>query len=217
MTRLVLIRHGESRVHVEQVVGGMRGDSGLSEFGRTQVARLRDRLSTTKEFGPVDRLMSSDLPRAVETAEIIAPAFGLGTADVIRDPDVAELRPGDADGMTWEQFGSVFGDPGMRHNPYVRIAPGGESIAEFQLRVGRALTRISTDHEDQTVVIACHGGVIDTSMVLLLGLPRYGTFAEFNTANTSITEWWQEDPLGPWKLVRYNDAAHLLDGWSPES
>jgi probable phosphoglycerate mutase len=210
VTRLVLIRHGESRVAVERVVGGMRGDTGLTPLGVSQSSRLRDRLVVSHEFGPVDVLTSSVLPRAVETAEIIAPAFGFSSADVVQDSDLHELSPGEADGLTWDEFEKVFGDPGMRQNPYARIAPGGESIAEFQLRVGRALTRVAADHDGQTVVIACHGGVIDTSIVLFLGLPRFGTLADFHTANTSITEWWREDSLAPWRLVRYNDAAHLL-------
>jgi probable phosphoglycerate mutase len=210
MTRLVLIRHGESRVAVDRVVGGMRGDTGLTPLGASQSSCLRDRLIGSQELGPVDVLMSSVLPRAVETAEIIAPAFGLSLGDVVQDPDLHELSPGDADGLTWDEFEKVFGDPGMRQNPYVRIAPGGESIAEFQLRVGRALTRVAADHDSQTVVIACHGGVIDTSIVLFLGLPRFGSLAEFHTANTSITEWWRDDSDGPWRLLRYNDSAHLL-------
>ena len=210
MTRLVLIRHGESRVAVERVVGGMRGDTGLTPLGVSQSSRLRDRLAGSGELGRVDVLMSSVLPRAVETAEIIAPAFGMSSADVVKDADLHELSPGEADGVTWDEFEKVFGDPGMRQNPYVRIAPGGESIAEFQLRVGRALARVAADHDGQTVVIACHGGVIDTSMILFLGLPRFGTLAEFRTANSSITEWWRDGTDGPCRLVRYNDAAHLL-------
>jgi probable phosphoglycerate mutase len=210
VTRLVLIRHGESRVAVDRIVGGMRGDRGLTPLGVTQSSLLRDRLLASQEFGPVDVLISSVLPRAVETAEIIAPAFGFSPSHVVKDSDLHELSPGEADGLTWDEFEKVFGDPGMRQNPYARIAPGGESIAEFQLRVGRAFAQVAADHDGQTVVIACHGGVIDTSMVLFLGLPRFGTLAEFHTANTSITEWWRDGTDGPWRLVRYNDSAHLL-------
>jgi 2,3-bisphosphoglycerate-dependent phosphoglycerate mutase len=211
MTRLVLIRHGESRVAVERIVGGMRGDTGLTELGRSQTTQLRDRLTASQELSPVDVLMSSLLPRAIETAEIIAPAFGMSAANVVHDPELHELSPGKADGLTWDEFGRVFGDPGMREHPYAPIAPEGESIAEFQLRVGRALSRVVADYDGQTIVIACHGGVIDASMTLFLSLPRFGTLSEFHTVNTSITEWWRETSSTLWKLVRYNDAAHLLE------
>jgi 2,3-bisphosphoglycerate-dependent phosphoglycerate mutase len=98
----------------------------------------------------------------------------------------------------------------MRADPYVRLAPEGESLAEFQVRAGAALTAVANHHVGQTVVIACHGGVIDTAMVLFLGLARFGTFTQFSTANTSINEWvLPVGDTGGWRLVRYNDIAHL--------
>jgi probable phosphoglycerate mutase len=99
----------------------------------------------------------------------------------------------------------------MRADPFVRLAPGGESLAEFQLRAGAALTSIVNEHSGQTIVIACHGGVIDTAMVLLLGLGRFGTYTQFGPANASINEWLlPAGGAGPWRLVRYNDTAHLM-------
>jgi probable phosphoglycerate mutase len=209
-TRLVLIRHGESRATVEGVVGGRRGDQGLSEIGVQQCCALRDRLAGSHELDRVDALYASELRRAVQTAEIIAPALGLARADIVQERALCELDPGVGDGLTWEEFERLYGLPDMRADPYVRLAPGGESLAEFQLRIGRALTRIANDHAGQTVVIACHGGVIDTAMVLFLGLARFGTYTGFNTANASLNEWVL--PIagtGGWRLVRYNDHAHL--------
>jgi broad specificity phosphatase PhoE len=209
-TRLVLIRHGESRATVDQVVAGRRGDQGLSERGVRQGAALRDRLARTHELEPVAALYSSELRRARETADIIAPALGLDSADVVSDAALCELDPGVGDGLRWEEFERLYGLPDMRADPYVRLAPEGESLAEFQVRVGAALTAVANDHAGQTVVIACHGGVIDTAMVLFLGLARFGTYTQFSTANTSINEWVL--PVGDgggWRLVRYNDIAHL--------
>jgi broad specificity phosphatase PhoE len=209
-TRLVLIRHGESRATVDRVVGGRRGDQGLSELGRQQCVALRDRLHRSHEFDAVAALYSSDLHRAVETADIIAPAFGLSPANVVREGELRELDPGVGDGLHWEEFERLYGLPDMRADPYVRLAPDGESLAEFQVRVGTALTEVAGKHAGTTVVIACHGGVIDTAMVFFLGLARFGTYIQFSTANASINEWLL--PAGGsdgWRLVRYNDIAHL--------
>ena len=141
-TRLVLIRHGQSRATVDRVVGGRRGDQGLSELGVSQCESLRDRLQRSRELGPIDALYASELRRAIQTAEIIAPAFGLGAADIGREAALCELDPGIGDGLGWEEFERLYGLPDMRADPYVRLAPDGESLAEFQLRVGRALTSI---------------------------------------------------------------------------
>ncbi|HZI36988.1 MAG TPA: phosphoglycerate mutase family protein, partial [Acidimicrobiia bacterium] len=74
-TRLVLIRHGESRSTVDRVVGGHRGCSGLTDRGVRQAKALRDRLTETGELAAATAVLTSVLPRAIETADIIAPAF----------------------------------------------------------------------------------------------------------------------------------------------
>src|ERR1700737_4528107 len=100
-TRLVLIRHGESRATVDQVVGGHEGCRGLSELGVRQVQALAGRLAKSGELGTVDAVLTSVLPRAIETAELIAPAVGWAPEDVQRDCALCELHPGECDGMTW--------------------------------------------------------------------------------------------------------------------
>lgn len=201
-TTLVLIRHGESRATVDAVVGGHAGCTGLSDRGRAQAEALRDRLARTGEVG-ADVLVASVLPRAVETAEIIAPA--LGSPELVRDCDVCEIHPGEGDGLTWEEFTARYGD-GAANDPFRPMAPGAESWAEFTVRVGRTLRRLAADHPGQRIVVVCHGGVIDGSFVAFGNLPLQRDF-HLATENTSITEWRRRDD--GWVLVRYNDAAHL--------
>ena len=165
-------------------------------------------MARTRELHPVDVLLASVLPRAVETAERLAPALDLSSTDVIQDCDLCELHPGECDGMTWDEFRRIYGDLDMANNPYTPLSPGGESLAEFHLRVGRTLTRLAIDHEGETVVIASHGGLIYASLVVFLSLPRFGRQAELNPENASITEWARVSN-GRWRLVRYNDIAHL--------
>jgi broad specificity phosphatase PhoE len=207
-TRLVLIRHGESRAALDQVVGGVRGCTGLSELGIRQCHALRDRLARTKELEPVDVLLASVLSRAVETAVLIAPALDLTAGDVVQDCDICELHPGECDGMTWEEFRQVYGESDMGSDPYTPLSPGGESLADFHLRVGRTITQLAAAYEGRTAVIATHGGFIHASLAVFLGLPGFGRSAELNPDNASITEW-SRPPGRRWRLVRYNDTAHL--------
>ena len=204
LTRLVLVRHGEARAAVERVVGGERGCTGLTELGRLQATALRDRLERTGEI-TADVLLSSTLPRAVETAEIIAPA--LGSPEIVRDCELCELHPGECDTLSWDEYDARYGVD-MRADPYAPISPGGESLAEFNLRVGRALTGLTRRHEGQSIVVACHGGVVIGSMICFLGLPaQRPPVADLHVDNTSLTEWQRRD--GRWHLVRFNDGAHL--------
>jgi len=206
VTRLVLIRHGEAQTALDRVVGDHRGCTGLSEHGRRQAEALRDRLARTGELAEASALYASILPRAIETAEIIRPA--LGDLAVDTHCDLCEIHQGEADGITWEEFEEKYA-PGEwnQESQHRAWAPGGESWAEFTTRVGRHLWQLVRDHDEQTIVIACHGGVIAASFQVLGNLPMWRPF-EMQAENTSLTEWVRDG--GRWKLARYNDHAHLL-------
>ncbi len=212
-TRLLLVRHGESQAQVDRVVGGPTGCTGLSDLGRRQVEALARRWKESDLA--VDRLLSSTLPRAAETADLLAPV--LGGLEVERHPELVELEPGECDGLSWDDYQVRYGVD-MRADPYAELSPGGESVAGFLLRVGRALHRVAVDHAGATVVVACHGGIVDGSMVCFLGLAvQRAADLDLRTTNAAVTEWSVEvEPGRPvqWALRRYNDAAHLegLDG-----
>lgn len=214
VTTLVLVRHGESRATAERFVGGPKGCKGLSALGVRQAEALRDRLARTGEV-EADVLLSSGLPRARETAEIVAP--GLGALPVRVDEDLGELLPGEGDGLSYEDFVSAHGDADFALEPYRPLSPGGESFAEFQLRVGRTFARLVAEHAGRTVVAFCHGGVVDASLAVLCGLATQAPLTfDLRTRNTSLTEWERHpataDGAPPrWRLLRYNDAAHLAD------
>jgi len=211
MTQLYLIRHGEAFVNVEPIIGGMQGDKGLTPRGVAQAEKLRDRLA----MGEIkaDLLLASPLPRARQTAEIIAPALHL---PISWDAEVQEIGVGEADGMTADEAWAKYGQPNFVDSPFLPIAPGGEDWGQFTLRVGRALDRISRQHEGKTVVIVCHGGFIDGSFQYFLSLPTISPFCqryEFYPLNTSITHWEKVSRRGHlrWQLISYNDAHHLLE------
>jgi probable phosphoglycerate mutase len=204
-TRLFLVRHGESQVTVDRRIGGPRTCSGLSELGRRQSERLRDRLSAELDARP-DLLVSSHYARARETAAIIAPAFG--DPEVLVEPGFGEHDPGpELDGMTFVDYVDRFGTPDWDGDPHVEMFVGGETTAEFHLRVGATVSRVLREHEGSSVMVCCHGGVIDATFRQLLRTPPTGGFT-LHTLNTSITEF-RRLAGGTFQLVRYNDAAHL--------
>lgn len=210
MTNIYLIRHGEALVNVNQIVGGMRGDTGLSPLGVIQAERLRDRLAATRELA-ADVLISSTLPRAQQTAEIIAPALGL---PLTLDDEVQELRPGEADGMpVGEALVRYAVD--FEREPYRPVSPGGESWAQFMLRVNVALDRITREHEGRTVVVVTHGGFIDGAFLHFFKMNALAyPPAHFSTRHTALTHWQRRRRWGraeTWHLVYYNDSAHLRD------
>jgi probable phosphoglycerate mutase len=86
-------------------------------------------------------------------------------------------------------------------------APGSESVDAMVARVGAALQEISDTHPGETVVVACHGGVVACSFEALAGVPL-GTLVYY-VDNTAITEWLDDGER--WRLVRYNDGAHIRE------
>lgn len=206
-TRLLLVRHGESVAQVEGFMSGHNTCVGLSDLGRTQAAALRDRLVATGELGPLDLVYTSNLARAIETADIITPA--LGDTPRVNECDWCEIRAGVAEGLTYAEFREQHRPVGDSEDPYRGRTPeGGESWAEFYVRAGTRLRRIADEHPNQRIVVVAHGGIIGASFVALGDLPmRMATDIAYETINTSMTEWrWTGSD---WRLVRFNDAAHL--------
>lgn len=215
-TNLYLIRHGQAVVNVTPIVGGMRGDTGLTEQGVDQAERLRDRLAESREIR-ADVLIASTLPRARQTAEIIAPALGL---PIIFDDEFQEMRVGEADGMSNREAWAKYGLPIVDKDPFHRISPGGENWVDFMLRVGTALTRITREHQGKTMVVVCHGGVIDGSFTFFFGQSIFTPpYVGLYTYNTSITHWQQylHDDTPRWRLRSYNDTFHLREVGVKES
>ncbi len=216
-TQLYLIRHGEAVANVEPVIGGMHGDRGLTARGRDQCRLLEERLADQRMH--VDRLVSSTLPRALETAEYVARALGL---PVQHDDELHELRPGEADGLTvqeWRDRHRVGEEPPGTRDPYRVFSPGGESWATFLARTGGALTRLVARYREETVVAVCHAGIVEASFALAFGLGASAKRVDCAPSNTSLTHWRHRfGPAGEpeWTLASFNDAGHLTNSVTPE-
>jgi 2,3-bisphosphoglycerate-dependent phosphoglycerate mutase len=205
VTRIVYVRHGESNSTVARSIGGHRTCSGLSPLGVQQAERLRDRWKSAPEFVP-DVVIASQFARARQTAEIIAEAFG--SPELLIEPGFGEHDPGpECDGMMFDDFVDRYGNGSWEDDPFGITFPGGETLAAFHYRVGSTVRRIVDERPDQTILVACHGGVIDAVLRQALKTVPTGVF-NINTLNTSITELHLQRP-NRWSLRRYGDVAHL--------
>lgn len=203
-TQLVLVRHGESLATVERVIGGPRTCRGLSDLGHRQSKRLAVRLAETAELR-IGALYSSGFPRARETAAHLQAALG---QHCVIEPAFGEHDPGpDCDGLSYDEFVARFGMPDWESDPDLEVFPGGETVSVFHRRVHTAVDELIERHRGESVMVVCHGGVIDAVMRRLLQAPVVGGFQMY-TANTSLTEAHLLE-AGQWRLVRYNDVAHL--------
>jgi len=205
--RLVQVRHGDAHAGFGGVISGATGCLGLTDLGRKQAEALRDHLTASGRIH-ADVLLASVLPRAIETASIIAPGLGLDTFG--RECDLCEVHTGEADGLEWTEYATRYGSFDMEAEPDRVFAPQGESWNSFHQRVRGMLQRVAGEYEGQTVVAVCHAGVIMASVRLLLGVCGLETGAQLRPSNTGLTEWEYDPSLERWTLHSFNEATHLL-------
>jgi probable phosphoglycerate mutase len=208
--RLVLVRHGDAHAGFHGPIAGPKGCRGLTDLGRRQADALRDHLSATGRI-EADALIASTLPRAIETAERIAPGLGLEVAG--HEERLCEVHTGEADGMDWAAYNDRYGPFDMEAEPERPFAPGGESWNGFHRRVHATLEAIARQHAGKTVVAACHAGVIMASMRVLLGIGHADISAQLRPDNTGVTTWEHDDDR--WTLRSYNEVVHLTGDLAP--
>ena len=153
MTRLFLVRHAESEWNAQRRWQG-RGDPPLSEHGREQAAIAAPRL-----VGEVDAIVASPQQRAVETAQIIADALGIGGVDT--DDGLREIDVGEWTGLTLDVVESRWGDELRAWRAgELDAPPGGENRHDFLDRILAALGRVRDANGDQRTLVLTHGGAI---------------------------------------------------------
>lgn len=181
MTRVLLIRHGESEWNADGRWQG-QADPPLTDLGRLQA------LHASRKLGAVDAIVASDLQRAADTAMIIANELGAGP--LVLDVDLRERHAGEWQGLTradidraWPGYldppppvegtaeasagpaSHVTGTGGPRRRP-----PGWESDESLVTRATSALVRVHGLVPDGEALAVTHGGLV-YALERLLGAP----------------------------------------------
>ena len=163
--RLLLVRHGESTWNAEHRLQG-QADPPLSELGREQAEALVPFLD-----GIPDRRLSSDLTRAVQTAEL------LGLAGAPTDERWREIDMGPWAGFTVDELDpeSVAAWRRGEHYP-------AENWQQFQARVAGAVDEL----RGEDVVVVTHGGCIRAATAHLTGADARSLAPPANASLTVI-------------------------------
>ena len=197
---LVLIRHGEAEHHVRSITGGWT-DTDLTEKGVLQSSLLGARLN--RELGGISvHLGSSNLRRAVQTAQIISNALGV---DLQIYPAITDLNNGLAAGRTHAEAKELAippSEPLLDWQPY----PQAESWRQFFTRVTHFMDEFSAQMEATTILVT-HSATVHAILEWWLGLP-VDSPTHFDVAPTSITVL-GHSRWGERSVERLNDTAHL--------
>jgi broad specificity phosphatase PhoE len=182
--RLILMRHGDVS-YVDEAGEPVQPESvPLTPTGRTQAAAARDALAGI-EF---DLVVASDLPRTLETAEIVAPGVRIELW-----PELAEWRGGRLDAIPADELERHFVGALQVEDEAARFL-GGESLGEALDRVHPALERLVAREWD-TALAVLHGGVnrILISHALSGERAYFGTFEQapacINVLDLGVDGW----------------------------
>jgi probable phosphoglycerate mutase len=154
MTRLILVRHGESLGNRDRIFATSPHDLPLTELGYRQAREAAERIEQL--FRP-ELVVTSAYLRAHETARVIAGAMGL---PLEVEPNLHEREMGAHRGRPYDSFLTEPDyDP---QRPWAWKPQDGESYEEVQARVGPILDRLAAAHPARDVVVVSHGGVMTT-------------------------------------------------------
>jgi 2,3-bisphosphoglycerate-dependent phosphoglycerate mutase/probable phosphoglycerate mutase len=201
LRRLILLRHGQTDYNVG---GRMQGhlDSVLTAVGHEQAAAAAPVLAA---LGP-DRVVSSDLQRAVDTAEVVGTACGLA---VKFDARLRETHLGEWQGCTVPEIDVDY--PGAittwRSDP-TWAPPGGESRVDVVARSRPVVDELDAEFGDSdgssTVLLVAHGGLIAGLVTGLMELPTevWPSFGGLGNCRWAVLARREDHPR--WRLAGYN-------------
>lgn len=200
--KLLLVRHGETDWNLARRYQGQSAVS-LNQKGVQQAEQLASRLSHEK----IDAVYSSDSPRALETATQVLNLQGQAPA-LQKDARWQEICFGAWDGLTYEEVEAKWKHEvtAWYADPVNSSPPGGETMLQMSKRLQSAWNDLKSNHEDDTVLIVTHGGVIQILLCMLLGV-ELNRYWQFRVAQASLTviQLYAEAAI----LDLFNDVSHL--------
>lgn len=204
MTEIWFIRHGETDWNRQRRLQGWK-DIPLNTAGVDQARLLAERLRN--EAPHIDAIYSSDLQRALNTAEPVGQALDLR---VRLEPGIRERSFGVLEGLDLDRIEELAPQAAAswKSREPQRPLEGGESLGQFHRRVVTAIEDIAAKHEGQRVLAFTHGGALDIvwrhASGIDLGAPRTATLLNVSINRVAVEN-------GVWRVLDWGDVGHVLE------
>ncbi len=204
MTKLLIIRHGQSEANLQGVFVG-HTDSPLSDLGKQQAEVTADYIVSNFH---VDAVYASDLERAFYTGKAVADRLGLPVTPL---QGMREIFAGDWETVKFDTLATEYGEAYQIWLKDIGLAqsPNGESTAQLQARIADTLRIIAETNDGKTVVVATHATPIRTFMHYCSGLPLSEMKNIPWVSNASVTTAIYEN--GSFTITEAGHDAHLGD------
>ncbi|MGH9942828.1 MAG: histidine phosphatase family protein [Pyrinomonadaceae bacterium] len=203
-TRIFLIRHGQSEGNAAQRFGG-HTPTPLSPRGRAEAEATARALASEG----IAAIYSSDLLRAVQTAEPLAASLGL---EIIKTPAFRERSVGHMEGLSFQEAAETYPEEyaALLRRDFERVLTGGESCRQLLDRAAVSLDAAIERHRGETIAIFSHTGTICILVLHLMGALDASTLRPvwIATANCGITRASVRTD-GFVRVQAVNDTRHL--------
>ncbi|MDR1514357.1 MAG: histidine phosphatase family protein [Synergistaceae bacterium] len=214
--RIFLMRHGKPQFPDDRQYIYGQTDFPLSDAGKSQAKATGRALASV----PMNRIISSDLMRAADTADIVAGLQKKKLCAVEHDPSLREINMGEWDGLTKDDIREGYVDIFRRRGNDVEnvTPPGGESLGQLRTRGIEAFHRITEESKNlRNILIVAHGAIMWSVISGLFDMPL-GSLYRFGLdyCGVHLIEHCGESKRlwGKYRLIRYNwlpKAADYMD------
>src|SRR5262249_49274610 len=204
MTRLLLVRHGETQLTAEDRFSGAVGVD-LSDAGRRQVEQLAARLAGQT----ICAAYASPLSRTLETARILAAPHDL---PIVERDGLREISHGRWEGLTRKEVETRFGDEytAWEADPFTFAPEGGESGLAVLARALPVIRAIVAAHPGETVLAVSHKATLRLVLSSLLGFDPRGYRDRLDQAPACLNVVEFKDPVRA-RLMLLNDVSHYQE------
>ena len=208
MTKIIMIRHGQSQANAQNLFAG-HSDFDLTDLGKRQALLAAEYLYKHEK---IDKIYSSDLLRAYNTACPIAKIFSL---PIIKDTSLREIFAGEWEGLSFpeikERYPTVY-DTWINDYSHVRCV-GGESTTDVYNRVIPYVTDIAKKNEGKCVLLSTHATIVRAVEAYSRGYASDESGEVHFSHNASINIYVYEDrKISP---IRTDITDHIKESMTP--
>lgn len=200
-----IVRHGETNWNILGKTQG-HGNSSLTQKGKEQALTLANSM---KKY-PIDYIYTSDLGRAIETADIIANELNLETKQT---SSLREMGFGVWEGLLIDEIKETYSDmySTWRNSPHLVDIPGGETLSIIRDRVNEFITELNEKYDNKHIVLVSHSVTVRVILLSCLasGLENIYRIKQDNTA-LNIVEFRNYGPV----VIKMNDTSHFKTNYN---
>ncbi len=201
MTRMFLVRHGETTLSIEDRFAGST-DVPLGPNGRMQAERLAARLARD----PIAAAYCSPMQRTVETASIVAQPHGL---ELVRRDGLREIDHGRWEGLRRADVEALYPDEyaAWEEDPFTFAPVGGESGVQVVARALPVIREIVVSRPGENVLVVSHKATIRLILATLLGFDARGYRDRLDQSPACLNVVDFKSPVRA-RLMLFNDVSH---------